>query len=199
MAAPMISKTMALPCDGCGQPASTEHIGRRLQRLEWTTRYRPVHIQTLLLGAVSPHADNEFLYAPQGELSGEAGVVLEAANILTNDKSREAAHMEFQRAGFFLTHVLECPFEAQFLASPELANLLEYQLPAVLTRIRRSLRPKRLVLISAALQAFQEKIANAKLGCSVLLDEGRPFALEGYGAGQTALRLRHALAHGSAA
>jgi len=43
-----------LPCDGCGQPASAEHIARRLQRLEWATRFRPIHIQALLLAAFRP-------------------------------------------------------------------------------------------------------------------------------------------------
>src|SRR5437899_12101620 len=50
----IMTNSIALPCDGCGQAATAEHIARRLQRLEWTTRYRPVHIHTLLLGAYSP-------------------------------------------------------------------------------------------------------------------------------------------------
>src|SRR3984893_2546309 len=52
-----------LRCDGCGQPASPEHIARRLQRLEWMTRFRPIHLHTLLLGAFSPLVPAEFLYA----------------------------------------------------------------------------------------------------------------------------------------
>src|SRR5882724_4729003 len=52
-----------LLCDGCGQQASSEHIAKRLQRLEWTTRYRPVHIGTVLLGAFVPGDDAVFLYA----------------------------------------------------------------------------------------------------------------------------------------
>ena len=51
-------------CDGCGQPASSEHTARRLQRLEWATRYRPIHLHTLLLGAISPADDANFLYWP---------------------------------------------------------------------------------------------------------------------------------------
>ena len=198
MATGMIAKTMALPCDGCGQTASSEHIGRRLQRLEWTTRYRPVHIQTLLLGAVSPREDNEFLYAPKGEFGGEARLVLEAAGISTKDKTREAAHTEFQRAGFFLTHVLECSFEGEALTGQELPKLLERQLPTVLVRIRRSLKPKRIALISGALEGWIEKIVGAQLGCALLLDDGKPFALESSETTHAAFRLGKAVAEAGA-
>src|SRR5258708_33975630 len=101
--------TMAMPCDGCGQTASAEHIALRLQRLEWTTRYRPVHINTLLLGAFSPQEEGDFLYAPGGEFHGEAARLLDALGVSAAGKTREAVHAELQRAGFFLTHVLQCP------------------------------------------------------------------------------------------
>ncbi len=108
---PIMTNPMALVCDGCGQAATAEHIARRLQRLEWTTRYRPVHIHTLLLGAFSPLRDGEFLYRSDGEFRGEAAQILEAVGISPAGKTRDAVHAEFQRAGFFLTHVLECPLE----------------------------------------------------------------------------------------
>src|SRR5437762_9539545 len=100
-----------LPCDGCGQPATSVHLARRFERLEWTTRYRPVHIGTVLLGAVAPARDADFLYSPSGEFGGEAGRVLEAAGILRIGKAVEATLVEFQRLGLFLTYVLECPLE----------------------------------------------------------------------------------------
>jgi len=68
-----------LQCDGCGQAASPEHIAKRLQRLEWTTRFRPLHIGTLLLGAIAPRNDNEFIYSPAGAWDGEAKMLLDAA------------------------------------------------------------------------------------------------------------------------
>ncbi|MFI5098398.1 MAG: hypothetical protein ACHQT6_10540 [Candidatus Acidiferrales bacterium] len=67
---------LSLPCDGCGQSASPGHIARRLQRLEWTTRYRPVHIQGLLLGATVPEADTALLYSPEGNYQGEVANLL---------------------------------------------------------------------------------------------------------------------------
>jgi hypothetical protein len=39
----------AILCDGCGQPATPEHIAERIHRLELATRYRPIHIQVLWL------------------------------------------------------------------------------------------------------------------------------------------------------
>src|SRR5690242_3734656 len=108
-----MTNPIALVCDGCGQAATAEHITRRLQRLEWTTRYRPVHIHTLLLGAFSPLRDEEFLYASGGEFCGEASKILDAVGISTAGKTRDAVHAEFQKVGFFLTHVSECPVEVE--------------------------------------------------------------------------------------
>src|SRR6476620_11310266 len=97
-----------LTCDGCGQPATSVHLAKRFERLEWTTRYRPVHIGAVLLGAMAPAQDEDFLYSPSGEFSGEAGKVLEAAGISRIGKAVEATLVEFQRRGLFLTYVLEC-------------------------------------------------------------------------------------------
>src|SRR4029077_16299303 len=98
-------------CDGCGQPASPEHIARRLQRLEWATRYRPIHLHTLLLGAISPQALAEFLYSPELTHFGEAANLGAAAGVSTAGKSADSIQSEFQRRGIYLTHVLECPLD----------------------------------------------------------------------------------------
>jgi hypothetical protein len=205
-----------LPCDGCGQISSPEHITQRLQRLEWTTRYRPVHIQTLLLCAASPQEEKEFLYSPGCEFQGEAARLLEVGGIAAG-KTADVVQAEFQRAGFFLTHVLECAFESEARDdsnAPSIDNgrgsardnsnvsamdgskrllLLEQRLPAVGTRIRRSLKPKRVALISRALEPIVEKIVAMQLGCPIVLDGGKPFALDGSNAGEAAKRLREAL------
>jgi hypothetical protein len=161
-----------------------------LQRLEWTTRFRPVHIGTLLLGAVAPQKDSEFLYSPAGGWEGEARALLVAAGITPGGKSPEATLAEFQRGGFMLTHVLECPLsDDEPRAIPE---LLADRLPEVLTRIRRSLKPKRLAPISPALSRFLP-IFSADLPCVILLDGAKPFALEGDTAPDSTERLREAI------
>jgi hypothetical protein len=190
----MMTSSSELLCDGCGQEASAEHIARRLRRLEWTTRYRPVHINTLLLGAFSPQEERDFLYAPGGEFHGEAGHLLDALAISTAEKAADAVHTEFQRAGFFLTHVLECPLDGDAGQGAEAAALLVKRLQPMATRIRRSLKPKRVVLISQALGPILEKILALELGCPVVLDDGKLFEFDGPAPGNWVARLREALA-----
>ncbi len=182
-----------LRCDGCEQPASPEHIARRLQRLEWTTRYRPVHIGTLLLGAVAPRNDSEFIYCPAGKWNGEAQLLLSAAGLVLDGKSAESVLAEFQRGGFFVTHVLECPLEGGG-GSGDLARRITNRLPAVLTRIRRSLKPKRLAPISMLLKQLLPALDSGELPCQILLDQGAPYAFDGDSASESAKHLREALA-----
>jgi len=179
----------ALVCDGCGQKASPEHFARRLQRLEWTTRFRPVHIQTLFLGASCPVGDQEFLYAPGGEFQSEGALLLGGAGISLTGKTTEAVQAEFQRAGYFLTHVLECPFEGD---QGHLRDALRVRLSTVATRIRRSLKPKRVMGITEALDLVVQDVIKLDLGCPVILDRGKAFRL-GIQAGENG-RLREVLA-----
>jgi hypothetical protein len=183
--------TNFLPCDGCGQSASSEHIARRLQRLEWATRYRPVHIGALLLGAVSPFVEEDFLYA--GKFKGEAGRLLEAIGISPAGKSHELVLSEFQRGGFFLTHVLECPLQTSESEKHSCESLLAQRISQVLTRIRRSLKPKRVVLISELLVPLAARLLSAELGCPVVLDNGKPFGLDSSDFSGAAQHLRHFL------
>jgi len=192
-----MTSSLDLPCDGCGRPASTEHIARRLQRLEWATRYRPVHIHTLFLGSVSPQRQEEFLYSPNSEFQGEAATLLEAAGVSTAGKTAEAVHAEFQRAGFFLTHVLECPIENESAPALMLPSLMEQRLTPVAVRIRRSLKPKRVALISRSMEGILEKFIALELGCPLVLDDGKPFALDRFDTQKAAARLRGALAASS--
>jgi hypothetical protein len=78
-----------------------------------------------------------------------------------------------------LTHILECPIENESVPTSALSLLMEQRLTAVAVRIRRSLKPKRVVLISRALETILEKIAALQLGCQLVLDDGKPFALDG--------------------
>jgi hypothetical protein len=158
--------------------ASPEHMGRRLQRLEWSTRYRPVHIGTLFLGAFSPMEERDFLYSPSGEFHGEAGSLLTALGIASADRAADVVHAEFQRAGFFLTHVLECPIENPLENRGNEASFLAQRLKPLAARVRRSLKPKRVVLISQALGTVLESIQTLDLGCPILLDTNEPYDLD---------------------
>ncbi len=184
-----------MPCDGCGQPASAEHIAKRLRRLEWTTRYRPVHIGTLLMGAFPAEEDSEFLYAGGDPFQGEAARVLDAVGVPHAGKPQEAVLADFQRRGFLLTHIMECPLETVSNdGAPIVEQLLEKRISAVFSRIRCSLKPKQLVLLSDALEPLTKLFANQDLGCSLVLDNGKPFVLEEHGPGLASEKLRGVLA-----
>lgn len=169
---------LTLLCDGCGQLASPAHLARRLQRLEWTTRYRPVHIQALLLGGISPEADEAFLYFPEGNYQGEAANLLDALRISRAGRAADAILTDFQKGAFLLTHVLECPLEPGADASAA-QHLIEKQLPAVIARIRRSLKPKRVVLFSRELAALAGKFKEEAIGSPVFTGAYGPFSFDG--------------------
>ncbi len=168
-----------LPCDGCGQPASQDHLARRLQRLEWSTRYRPVHVQTLLLGAFVPAQDSAFLYSEALPLSAEAAQLLNALQIPWEGKSAESFLGEFQKRGLFMMHALECPLEPPNQSDAQAGALLARHLPLAITRIRRSLKPKRVALLAPELFTLIGELSASALGCPVLLHLNKPFEIMG--------------------
>lgn len=161
------SNATLLPCDGCGQLADSAHISRRLARLAWSTRYRPLHIQALLLTGIAPQHDSDFLYSPNFAFSGEGADILQALQIPTEGKSPETVQTELQKLGIMLTHILECPLNAT-VSSPRAHALIEKQLPSTIARIRRSLKPKHALLLSADLLPYAAQLHQANLGCPVL-------------------------------
>jgi hypothetical protein len=158
-------------CDGCGQPATAEHIARRLKRLENTTRFRPIHVQTLFLGAMSPAEDGDDLYSAQGEFHGEGAEILRALGIQTAGRRVEEILAGIQRQGLLFAHLIECGVSD----SAARHAAMERRLPSALARIRRSYKPKRLVLVGAELSGFVTAITSASLEAAVILDKGRPF------------------------
>ncbi|HEY1470172.1 MAG TPA: hypothetical protein VGF61_14100 [Candidatus Acidoferrum sp.] len=172
-----MSTTSFLPCDGCGQPGSADHFARRLQRLELSTRYRPVHVQTLLLGAFPPAADSSFLYSEVLPPDGEAARLLDVLQIPWEGKPPASFLGEFQKRGLFLMHLLECSVEEGSLTEGELQGRLEAHLPWAAARIRRSLKPKRVVLVSPELRGVAAKLTESSLGSPVLLHMDKPFEI----------------------
>jgi len=131
-------------------------------------------MNALLLGGISPISEDEFLYA--GKFRGEAGRILGAVGISVVGKTADGVLTEFQRAGLLLTHVLECPLETGLPASRE--DLLQRRIATVATRIRRSLKPKRVILMSSSLEIVAAKLSSADLGCPVILNGSKPFDLD---------------------
>jgi len=95
-------------CDGCGAPADEAHIRERIERLEMATRFRPIHIQTLLLAEAPPSRIEDYFYRPlrDGESRSSAAKdffveVMKAAGISPDAAANEeAALAEFQHRGF---------------------------------------------------------------------------------------------------
>jgi hypothetical protein len=167
-------------CDGCGQPAGPGHIARRLKRLEKMTRYRPIHVQALFLAATGPAADTEYLYTAEGEFAGGGAEILRALGIEVSGRTVEAALAEFQRRGYVLAYVLECAQENR--SAEGRREALQQRISSTIARIRRSLKPKRIVLLGNELTEFVPQLASANLEATLILREGRPFEWSELGA-----------------
>jgi len=92
-----------------------------------------------------------------------------------------------------LTHVLECPLETAQAGALSLEALLAKRASTVAIRIRRSLRPKRVVFVSGLLAPIAAKLSGAELGCPVIEDAGKPFNLDSEDVSGVIQHLRQAL------
>ncbi|HXT72356.1 MAG TPA: hypothetical protein VN785_00750 [Candidatus Angelobacter sp.] len=164
-------------CDGCGVVATPEHLRRRVERLELATRFRPIHIDTLILQpAPSPRVEDYF-YRPahsreERSTSSQAffDAILSAAGInVAENKSEETLLTEFQRAGFFLTECCECPVETGGISSEDLAVRMA---PSLLRRVRFSYKPKHILILSSELAPLIPLFRQAGLAENLLLRDG---------------------------
>jgi hypothetical protein len=166
-------------CDGCGAPADESHIRQRIEHLELATRFRPIHIQVLLLDvAPAAHAEDYFYRAAADrsvrsvtgrmffdEMVGSAGMA-HAPNV-----DEQAALVEFQRRGFFLAHAVECPIEGYL----ELGEAVRRLAATVVRRIEISYKPKRVALLSHLSRELIPLLQAAGWGDRLILDNGEPF------------------------
>ncbi len=180
---------MPLHCDGCGNVAGEDHIRRRIERLELSTRFRPIHIAVLLLSAAPPPRLDDYFYLPSNghanrsaywrvffeETAATAGVSFAAA------AGEEAALSEFQRQGFFLAHCCECPWSepggVDILATGGVDDkdiAARYGRTTAL-RIRHSYKPKHVVPIGFGTTETVSVLAQEGLGELLVLDGGAPF------------------------
>jgi hypothetical protein len=164
-------------CDGCGATVDDAHIRSRIERLEMATRYRPIHIQVLILDATLPARPEDFFYLAAGdhsERSTESRTYFGALiQCITDDParfSREAdALAEFQKQGLFLTNVVECP------AGTDLEAALDRCARSILKRIQFSYKPRYLALVSPALAFLIPLLSQSGWRERLLLDAGSPF------------------------
>lgn len=88
----------------------------------------------------------------------------------------ESVLTEFQRGGFLLTYLMECPLDPGADNPAAVEARLRARLPAVLARIRKSLKPKRIIPISRVMEPLVLDLAPA--GCPIVLDGTKPFDLD---------------------
>jgi len=155
-------------CDGCGAPADEAHIRQRIERLEMATRFRPIHIQVLLLGDAPPTRIEDYFYRPprEGESRSSAAKdffleVMKAAGIVPDAAANEeAALADFQHRGFYLADAVECP-----VATPqELSERITRASSTLLKRIEFSYRPKRVVPLGIAVKALIPTLQKSSIG-----------------------------------
>jgi hypothetical protein len=151
------------------------------------TRYRPIHVQALFLGAAGPADDGEYLYSAQGLFAGEGAALLRALSVEVSGRSVDATLTDFQRRGYLLAHLLECG-EQQGLGAAR-REALARRIPATVTRIRRSFKPKRVVLLGHELADFMPQFMAANLDAALVLRDGKPFEWREIGGGLLAKEL----------
>ncbi len=167
-----------LPCDGCGLPASPEHIAERVRRLELSTRFRPVHIGVLFVALAPPVRPEDDFYGPAEskeffdpflealEISSSTDTSTPGSDSHVADTARLA---EFQRRGYYLAYLSECPIpENREPAASTIARLG----PTLIRRIRFNYRPKHIAPLGQELFPLVELLKVAGIGPILTLDQG---------------------------
>ena len=163
-----------LLCDGCGLPASPDHIAERLRRLELSTRFRPVHIGVLFVALAPAGRPEDDFYAP-AESKVFFDPFLEALEIppsvdYTRDNARSGSDvntaesarlMEFQRSGFYLACLSECPIRAD---QEPVASTIARLSQTLLRRIRFNYKPKHIAPVGQELSPLVDILRVAGIG-----------------------------------
>jgi hypothetical protein len=200
-----------LRCDGCGLPASAEHIAARLERLELVTRFRPFHIN-LLFVALQPsiNLEDDFYRSPESapvldslaealQLSTSEEVVVRSGD---DHQARRARLIEFQRRGYHLAYVSECLLpagsdSAQAGSRRDTAGVLRRLAPTLVKRFQFNYKPKHIALLGTELHPLVELLKRAGMGANLLLDGEAPLALPSVGDVASMARFRSHLGIGT--
>jgi hypothetical protein len=193
----------SIACDGCGHPASPEHIAERLARLELATRFRPVHIQVLFV-ALAPLARPEDDFYRHSLSRDHFGSLLDAVGIPTpageasagpgQAKGDAARLAEFQRKGYFLSYVSECPLPEDS-GNPNTA--ISALGPTFVRRVRFNYKPKHIALLGSSVVPMIRILEQAGLGPLLLLQHGLPLTVPTTGDLPARARFRLALSSGA--
>jgi hypothetical protein len=177
----MQNASNALVCDGCGRTASSDHIARRVARLELATRFRPVHINVLFVALAPMIRSEDDFYGPfqSGEFFESfmdaldiAPPVAEASRESDRTGDEAAKLTEFQRRGYYLSYLSECPMGEE---TGDIATEISALGPVLIRRIRFNYKPKHIALLGSNLTPLIGILEKSGMGSLLLLDRGEPF------------------------
>ena len=150
----------------------------RVARLELSTKFRPVHIGVLFVALAPSVLPQDDFYAPL-ESKGLAEPFLEALEIHSlpdkvssgvdthaTDSTRLA---EFQRRGYYLAYLSECPIPKDKDAA---ASAIARLSPTLIRRIRFNYRPKCVAPLGQELFPLVGILKVAGIGPILTLDPG---------------------------
>jgi hypothetical protein len=179
-------------CDGCGRQVDAQHVKDRIARLEMATRFRPIHIHTLVIDACPPAALADFFYSAGGDAaprsaSGRAyfdELAKASPDSVAKEAGDEAVLSEWQRRGLFLTFAIECSFDS----APDLECAVAKSAHTTLLRLATSYKPRSVALISPHTNSLVRVLRDAGWGDKLILHSDIPFSGPGFGS-QLASRL----------
>jgi hypothetical protein len=168
-----------LPCDGCGLPASPEHIAERLRRLELSTRFRPVHIGILFV-VLAPRIRTEDDFYGPAESKEFIDPFLEALEISQSSSDKTALEIdphaadlarlvEFQRRGYYLAYLSECPIPEN--VEPAAVTIARLG-PTLVRRIRLNYKPKHIAPLGQELTPLVDALSVAGISPILTLAGG---------------------------
>lgn len=169
-----------IACDGCGLEVTNLHRRQRTERLELATRYRPIHIQVLFLDSAPPLRVEDYFYSVAKDRSvrsvGSRMYFDEITKVLGprpsgTSHNEEALLADFQRRGFYLTHVVECPIEKE----EDVESAIYRMAPKLLIRAQKSYQPKHILLLSQPTQHVVELLETEGWEGKLILDDDGPF------------------------
>jgi hypothetical protein len=166
-------------CDACGVESDDRHIRERIERLELATRFRPIHIQALVIDSAPPARIEDYFYRATKDRSVRSNgsrqyfdALVSLNGAINDSESDEGVSLaEFQHRGMFLTYAVECPIADE----GQLGVALRRFGPTLLKRVQISYRPKVVALLGPESQELIPGFQAAGWSDRVILDEGRPF------------------------
>jgi hypothetical protein len=180
----MDALSSAIVCDGCGLPASAEHVAQRLERLELATRFRPIHINILFVTLAPTERLEDDFYRPPGSrrFFDSFLTALDISTGAGGTGSDTAGLLEFQRRGYYFTCLSECPVTPRPAADSDADRSIAQECirrvaPTLVKRIRFNYKPRYVALLGTDLHPLIEILQLSGMGPLLLLDRGRPLTL----------------------